>query len=165
MKKISLVISALVLISLLSGCQSTDPRLHPNYNPNVVSFGGMSEFSMKAPVITTKDTNGNITQQPVMETVTVTDPTTGKITITSKPTVVQLNFKDQTMKAPITGMDVFNNFVSFLPSLGFGWLAADVAKKGISSAAKDPLVTTQTNNNPVIISTSDGSYGTDVVYP
>jgi Tfp pilus assembly protein PilF len=62
-------------------------------------------------------------------------------------------------------MDVLNNFVGFLPSLGFGFLAADVAKKGISSASKDPLVTTQTNNNPVIISTSDGTYDTGVVYP
>lgn len=162
MKKIFTI---LVLSTFVMGCTATDPRLHPNSTPNVIDFGGMQEFTMKAPTQTVRDAQGNVTEGPVFETIVTTEPSTGKVVTTTRPILVSLKIKDQTMRAPVSGMDVFNNFVSFLPSLGFGWLAADVAKKGISSASKDPLVTTQTNNNPVIISTSDGSYESGVIYP
>jgi len=122
------------------GCKSTDPRLHPNSNPNVVSFGNMQELTIKAPIRRTTKLDGSVVEEPIMETKTVTNPDTGIVTVTTTPMLANLNIKDQTMKAPKTWIDVVDKMVGFIPGLGFAYLAADVTKDAISSSAKDPLV-------------------------
>lgn len=99
----------------------------------------------------------------------MTDPATGKVTTTTKPILVSLKMKDQTMVAPKTGYDIMDKFVGFLPFAWFGYLASDVAKVGIKNASKDPLVVTQTNKEPIIISSevnsTTGTSSTGIVYP
>lgn len=164
-KVIASILSVLMLF--VSGC-TTNTAIHPNSTPNVVSFNGMQEFSIKAPTVTTKDINGNVTEGPVMETTTVTDPTTGKVTTNMKPVLCSINFKDQTMQAPKTGMDVLDKFVGFLPWAWFGFLASDVAKSGIKNAAKDPVVVNSVDRDPIIIGNTtdaDGNIDTSIIYP
>jgi hypothetical protein len=156
---------SILLVWLLGGC--TNQKLHPNNTPYSFQIQNADRILIESSKVPAVDKTGNVVRDAAGNVVLVSDRETvktinqdGSITESSKPLLAAVNVKDQTMKAPMTAIDLASQLISYTPMGIVGYSTYKLGQKAIDAAGKDPVIVEKTNNNPIIIDGDDG-----VIYP